>query len=139
MKLKWDTKLGEESTCCFEIGVRNLTNFDLSAQKFSKSFILMGSFWAKYILSELKKCRGIIFHETEEGYKTWRGIELSFQSWHKKFDKFWPKHSKILKNFHFNGLLRSKVYIVWDKEVQRSNLSWQWRGIQNLVNNQLVV
>ena len=139
MKLKWDTKLGEESTCCFEIGVRNLTNFDLSAQKFSKSFILMGSFWAKYILSELKKCRGIIFHETEEGYKTRRGIELSFQSWHKKFDKFWPKHSKILKNFHFNGLLRSKVYIVWDKEVQRSNLSWQWRGIQNLVNNQLVV
>ena len=54
----------------------------------------MGSFWAKYILFELKKYRGVIFHETEEGYKIWRGIDLSFQNWHKKFDKFWPEHSK---------------------------------------------
>ena len=88
MKLKRDTKLGEESTCCFKIGVRNLTNFDLSAEKFSKLFIFMGSFWAKYILSELKKYRVIIFHETEKGYITWKGIELLFQNWHEKFDKF---------------------------------------------------
>ena len=33
MKLKGDTKFGEESTCCFKIGLRNLTDFDLSAQK----------------------------------------------------------------------------------------------------------
>ena len=50
--------------------------------KVSKIFILMGSFWAKYILFELKKYRGVIFHETEEGYKILRGIDLSFQSWH---------------------------------------------------------
>ena len=37
--------------------------------KVSKVFTLMGSFWAKYILLELKKYRGVIFHETEEGYK----------------------------------------------------------------------
>ena len=30
--------------------------------KVSKNFILMGSFWAKYILFELKKYRGVIFH-----------------------------------------------------------------------------
>ena len=35
----------------------------------SNNFILMGSFWAKYILFKLKKYRGVIFHETEEGYK----------------------------------------------------------------------
>ena len=35
--------------------------------KVSKIFILMGSFWAKYILFELRKYRGVIFHETEEG------------------------------------------------------------------------
>ena len=81
--------------------------------KVSKIFILMGSLWAKYILFELKKYRGIIFDETDEGYKTWKGIELSLQNWHKQFDKFWPEHSKILKNFHFNGLLLSKVNIVW--------------------------
>ena len=46
---------------------------------------------------------------------------------------------KSLKNFHFNGLLLSKVYIVWDKKAQRSYLSWSWRGIQNLERNRLVV
>ena len=50
--------------------------------KVSKIFTLMGSFWAKYKLFELKKYRGVIFHETEEGYKIWRGINLSFQNWH---------------------------------------------------------
>ena len=40
----------------------------------------MGSFWAKYILFELKKYRGVIFPETEEGYKILRGTDLSFQS-----------------------------------------------------------
>ena len=56
----------------------------------------MGTFWAKYIF-ELEKYRGIIFHETEEGYTIWRGIDLPFQNWHKKFDKFWPEHSKSQK------------------------------------------
>ena len=67
--------------------------------KISKIFILMDSFWAKYIyiyiLFEPKKYRGIIFNETEEGYKIWRGIDVFFENWHKKFDKFWPEHSKV--------------------------------------------
>ena len=33
MKLKRDTKFGEESTCCFKLGVRNLANFNLNTQK----------------------------------------------------------------------------------------------------------
>ena len=33
------------------------------------------------------------------------------------------------KNFHFNGLLLSKVCIIWAKKVQKSYLSWNWRGI----------
>ena len=33
MKLRRDTKFGEESTCCLKIGIRNLTNFDQSASK----------------------------------------------------------------------------------------------------------
>ena len=39
MKLKRDTKFGEESTYRFKIGIRNLTNFDLSTRK-SKKFSL---------------------------------------------------------------------------------------------------
>ena len=33
MKLKRDTKFGEESTCRLKICIRNLSNFNLSAQK----------------------------------------------------------------------------------------------------------
>ena len=76
----------------------------------------MRSFWAKYNFFELKKYRGVIFHETEEGCKVWRGIDLSFQYWHKEFDKLWPEHLKVSKNLHFNKLLLSKVYIVWAKK-----------------------
>ena len=66
-----------------------------------KIFILMCSFWAKYILFELKKCRGVIFHEIEEGYKNWRGINLLFKNWHKEFVKFWPERLKVPKIFTF--------------------------------------
>ena len=64
-----------------------MTKFDLSTQKSKKNVILMGSFRAKYILFELKKYRGIMFHETEEGYKIWRVIDFLFQNWHKDFYK----------------------------------------------------
>ena len=59
----------------------------LEHSKISKCFILMGSFWGKYIFFELEKYRGIIFHETEKRYNIWRGIDLSFQNWHMEFDK----------------------------------------------------
>ena len=81
--------------------------------KVSKIFTLMGSLWAKYILFELKKYKGIIFHETEEGYKIWRGIDLSFQNWHKEFDKFWPGHSKVSKIFTLMGYFWAK-YILFE-------------------------
>ena len=62
MKLKRDTKFREESICCFKIGIRNLTKFDLSIQK-SQKFSLEGApFLANYIFFELKKYRGVIFH-----------------------------------------------------------------------------
>ena len=77
MKLKRDTQFREELTCCFKIDVSNLANFD---PKVSKIFTLIGSFLANYILFELKKYQEIIFHETEEGRKTWRVINLLFQN-----------------------------------------------------------
>ena len=36
------------------------------------------------------------------------------------------------ENFHFHGLLLSKVYNVWAKKVQRSYVLWQWRVMENL-------
>ena len=99
--------------------------------KVSKIFILMGSFWVKYIFFELKKYRGVIFHETEEGYKIWRGIDLSFQDWHKEFDKFWPEHSKVSNVLTLIVFFWANIYCLsW--KVQRSYLSWHWIVMQNL-------
>ena len=86
--------------------------------KVSKIFILMGSFWAKYVLFELKKYRGIIFHETEEGYKIWSGIDLSFQNWHKKFYNFWPEHSKVSEIFTLLGSFWAK-YVFFELKKYR--------------------
>ena len=148
---------------------------------------------------DLKKYRGVIFHDTEGWCKIWRKTGLWFGKWHEEYGKFPPEHLKVsklwfwwdplirsrksmslksteelcvwkwrmmqnlrrnwlfiskltwgiwwiltralesLRNFHFKGLLLSKVYIVWAKKVQRSNISWNWRGIQNLKRNRLVV
>ena len=44
-----------------------------------------------------------------------------------------------LKNFCFNWLDVTKLYIVWAAKVQRSYLSWHWRVMQFLKKNWLVV
>ena len=106
--------------------------------KVSKIFILMGSYWAKYILFELKMNRGVICHENEEGYTICRGIDSSFQNWHKEFDKIWPEHSKVSKIFILMGSYWAK-YILFELKKNRNNLSWNWRGMQNLWRNRLVV
>ena len=83
-------------------------NFDLSTWKSLKNFILMYFFWAKHILFELKKHRGVIFHETEEGCKSWSGIDLLHQNWRKEFELFWPEHSKVSNVFTLIGSLWAK-------------------------------
>ena len=86
--------------------------------KVSTIFTLMGSYWAKYILFELKMNRGVICHENEEGYKICRGIDSSFQNWHKKFDKIWPEHSKVSKIFILMGSFLAK-YKLFDLKMNR--------------------
>ena len=158
--------------------------------KISKICNLMGCFWPKYIMLELKNYRGVIFHDTEEWCKVWRKTDLWFGKWREEFDKFLPDHSTVsklglwwgpfiqsrkcmslkftsyvswqwrmmqnlkrnwlvsskwtwgiqgnltwalknLKNFHFNGLLLTKVCNVWAWNVQRSYVWWHWRLMQN--------
>ena len=72
MTMKNDTKIEEELTWRFKIDM-NFTNFDPGTWKRSKTFfVLIGSLWPKYILFELQKYRGVIFHDTEELCKFWR-------------------------------------------------------------------
>ena len=54
MALKNDEKSEEELTCCLKIDIRNLMNFDLRTQV-SKIYTLLGCFWPKYIMFDLKK------------------------------------------------------------------------------------
>ena len=55
MTMKNDTKFEEELTCQFKIDMSKSTNFDLSTWKSQKNFTLIGCFWPKYIMLELKK------------------------------------------------------------------------------------
>ena len=117
---------------------RNLTSFDLSTQS------LKNFHFSRLLLSKV--------------YIVWAKIvQRSFLSWNQRgiqnlernrlvFSKFIYRNltsfdlsTQSLKNFHFSRLLLSKVYIVWAKIVQRSFLSWNQRGIQNLKRNRLVV
>ena len=58
--------------------------------KVSKICTLMGSFSQKYIIFELEKYRGVIFHDTEEWCKIWRKTDLWFGKWHEEFGKLSP-------------------------------------------------
>ena len=84
---------------------KNLLNFDLSTQN-SQNFHF-GSFCAKYVTFDLKKPKGVIFHDTEEWCKIWRKTDLWFGKWHEEFGKFSPEHLKV-----------SKLGFWWDPFVQ---------------------
>ena len=47
--------------------------------KISKTCTLMGWFWPKYIMFQLKRYRGVMFDCTQDWYKVWRKTGLSFQ------------------------------------------------------------
>ena len=76
-------------------------------KKSKKFFVLIGSLWPKYILFELQKYRGVIFHDTEEICKFWRKTDLWFEKRLEKFGKFSPEHLKV-----------SKLGLWWDPFVQ---------------------
>ena len=64
MTLKSGAKFKEKLTCGLKYNMRNLAKFHPTTQK-SKNLTLIGSFCPKYLRSELKKRRGVIFHDPE--------------------------------------------------------------------------
>ena len=89
-------------------------------------FCLIDSLWPKYILFELQKYRGVIFHDTEELYKFWRKTDQWFEKRHEKFGKFSPGPLKV-----------SKLELWWDTFVQsrKGELKF-YRGVMCHVNEQ---
>ena len=88
MTLKSDAKFGEKLTCRFKIDMKNSTNFDTGHLKLSIICTLMGSFWPKYIIFELKMYRGVMFDSTEDWCIMWRKTDLYFHKWYEEFGKF---------------------------------------------------
>ena len=56
-------------------GMKNLVNFQPTTQK-SKNYTWMGYFCPKYTRFELKKYRGVIFHDTKQWFKILINSEL---------------------------------------------------------------
>ena len=62
--MKSDAKFKEKLTYDFKYDMRNLVNSHQTTQK-SENVTSMGYFCPKYMRFELKKYRGVIFHDTE--------------------------------------------------------------------------
>ena len=77
------------------------------ALKIFKICTLICSFCAKYVTFNLKRYRGVIFHDTEEWCKIWRKTNLWFENWHEEYGKFSPEHLKV-----------SKMGLWWDPFIQ---------------------
>ena len=74
----------------------------------------MGSFCSKYKMHELKIYRGVMHNDTEEWWKVWRWIALSFQNW-QVFDKVWLENLKFRKIYTLMGCFWPK-YIMFAKK-----------------------
>ena len=74
---------------------------------------LMASFCLTLKIYEFKIYSGVMCHDNEEWCKPWRGIDLSVQTWHDEFDKFWLEHLKISKICTLMGFFWPK-YIMFE-------------------------
>ena len=73
---------------------------------------MIGLFCAKYTTFDLKKHRGVTFHDTEESCKIWKKTDLWLWKWHEEFGKFSSNTWKC-QNLYFHGILLSKVENAW--------------------------
>ena len=124
MSWQWRIKQKfKEEVTCFKIDMRNFTNFDPSTRK-SKKCVLIGSFWPKYILFELQKYEGVIFHDTEKLRKFWRKTKLRFEKRLEKFGKFSPEHLRV-----------SKLGLWWDPFAQSRKVVAEENNVMKVKNN----
>ena len=89
MKMKNDAKIEEELAYQFKINMRNLTNFDPTLKNL-KICILIGCFWPKYTMFELKK-------KIEELFLMALNTDAKFEG---KITFAFKNNMKNLANFH---------------------------------------
>ena len=136
MTWKSDAKFKEKLTCGFKCDMRNLVNFHPTTQK-SEKFTSMGYFCLKYMRSELKKHRAVIFHDTEQLCKIWINPDLEVLKWHEELGELSLENPKVWKLYIY-GFFLSKAYTVSVRKFQKNYVSWHWRLLKSLNGNRVV-
>ena len=112
--IKNNTNFEEELTCRFKIDMRNFYKFWPGHSKVSKICTSMDSFWAKYIISELKKYRGFMFHHIEDWCKFEEKLTCGLENDIEEFGKFLPGHLNVSKlGLWWNTVIQSKKLLSW--------------------------
>ena len=133
MTLKSDAKF-KEKNCGFKYDMQDLVNFHPNNQK-SKSFTLMGHFCPKYMRLELKKYRGVIFHDIEQWYKIWINFGLVVSKMARGIGWTFIRTLKILNNYTLMGSFSQK-HIMFQLENFRGIMCHDTeRWMQNLKKN----
>ena len=96
MTIKNDAKFQKELSGQFKIDMMNNKGLPKHS-KTSQICTLMGWFWPKYIMFELRKHRGVMYDGTQDWYKIWGKTDLCFQKWHDEFSKVSPERLEVLK------------------------------------------
>ena len=104
--------------------------------KVSKICTLMGSFWSKYIMFELKNTKESCFMTLKTDAKFEEKLTCGFEN-DMNLANFYQRTQKS-QYWYFDGILLSNVENVWLSNLQRSYVSWQWR-MQNVKRNWLVI
>ena len=91
---------------------KEFDEFWLENLKVSNIYTLMGCFWPKYLMFELRKYRGALFHDTSMWWKIWRKVDLWFRKWHEEFGKFSSEHTKSSKlGLSLDPFIQSRKYM----------------------------
>ena len=80
--------------------------------KVSKIYTLIGPLREKYVMFDLKKYRGVIFHDTREWCKIWRKTNFGLENNIKNLANFHQSTCKS-QNGESDGILLSKVENIW--------------------------
>ena len=115
--------------------------FSPGHSKISKICTLMGSFWPKYKMFQLKKYRGAIIDGTQDWYQVWMKTDLCFQ---KPTWGIWQIFTRSLESLQIGTLMASFCLKLKMYELKicrgimfHDNEEWceNWRGIDLPVQN----
>ena len=133
MTLKSNAKFKEKLIFCFENdknltwALENLKNFHFDWFLVCKVF----NVWPKKVHRSY-----LSWHKSDAKFE--KKSDLLFEKWHEEFGKFSQEHSKVLKSgLWWDLFVQSRKCI--SLNLQRSYVSWQWKMIQKLKRNWIVV